>query len=522
MPVKDFLRLGSGKIGDALQNTLTYFGPPSMDDDTDNGDDFYQAIADGILQVLKNDLVEVDPVKQPGLYKLPDKINLPIIEQVNLKAITDFLGGLNIGRGLKVKESNIVIINKGGGLKDFYLNMSGYCFLHELLPDKKNWDHPKHKYWVVQVPGTEKQLLKMLEFVTKFLSEDDQSKKGYSKEIKKSGFSKELQNYCMKYPLFTVKDIQYILESIELKRPPKKFTLDDPLEQEIFEKTGILWFQGLTLDQGPGYREIQFGKYDKKSETKDNPIAINFRKEMSAVFVASFFPYGFVVPEAEDMGMWPTRIALAIRAQCINPYIAHVISSDPFGTMSLLINNAVSEVIRENYVHILSMEIAIKNKKIKKAVNILNLIQQKVLAKLQPKDVFFGFDFGFTDSADEIIQIVDIDIVGPKAEELKAKAAETAKKDIDRNNDLLDSQNKVKIEENNAKANSMPIIKEMEAHKIAYEMAKKDNLVTTFKEYYDMFVAPRQLENQIDKLNVPSVFTDPLKIVEDLSKKKTA
>jgi hypothetical protein len=117
--------------------------------------------------------------------------------------------------------------------------------------------------------------------------------------------------------------------------------------------------------------------------------------------------------------------------------------------LSSTVINAVTEIVRENFVHSLSQQMVFNNEnsdeaqKNKASENIIKKIQEKVATELtgylQSKNAFFGFDFGFTNESTEIVQIIDIDIVGPKAEELKKQAAENYKKQNDRANNLADS-----------------------------------------------------------------------------------
>ncbi len=426
--------------------------------------------ADGLADILIGQLIEkLIPIDgKPGLYKLPDfEINLPILGKKKL----------NLGDSVayKPKEGTITIRNLGGQLLDFILVMKGYCFLYQILHEKEvgTWIHEKHKWWVVQIPQNEDRV----DEITKFL-----------KTMTGTPDDKDLS-------FFTATDVKYLKDKIAAGNEivPKNEIFSDPWEREIYEKTGYLIFQNLTLQNSIGFREIKFSEFNEDAiTTGGNKLPIRYRKEQSGVYRASFFPYGFIVPEAEDANNIPTQIALTIKAQCVNPYIAHVISGDPFATFSSAVLNSVTEVIRESYVHEVSKKIALVGKKLSKAEkeriaseNIIVRIQDRVIEELRKN--FFGFDFGMTNINSEIVQIIDIDIVGPLAIKLKEIATKTFTSQVERDNALLNAINDVLVAKEKAKAQFA--VRDEETAMIIRNAA---NLNLSVAEYIEKIIVPEQ------------------------------
>jgi len=422
--------------------------------------------ADGLVDIFIGQLIEkLIPIDgKPGLYKLPDfEFNFPIIGKKKL----------NLGSSIayEPKEGTITIVNLGNQLSTFLLNMKGYCFLYEILPNKKKWIHEKHKWWVVQIPLS----VDRVDEISKFLKI----------------MTNTAENESLSF--FDADDVKYLKDEITAGRKitPKNEILSDPWEREIYQKTGFLIFQNLTLQNSIGFREIKFSEFNEDTVGGNN-LPIRYRKEQSGVYRASFFPYGFIVPEAEDANNIPTRVALMIKAQCVNPYIAHVISGDPFATFSAAVLNSVTEVIRESYVHEVSKKIALTGKKLSKAEkelikseNIIVRIQNRVIEELRKS--FFGFDFGMTNDSSEIVQIIDIDIVGPLAVKLKEIATKTFTSQVERDNELLNAINKALVAKELAKAQFA--VNDEEADAILRNAAK---LQMEPLDYIKTFIVPDQ------------------------------
>lgn len=431
-----------------------------------------QAIANFIIQQINNKLIPVDEVKKPGLVKIPKVFKLPV------------LGEIDLGVGYKPKESRIVIINEGNQLNDFFLNMTGYCFLNELLPEKTNWEHEKHRWWVVQIPQNEEKLVSMLNFLKRFLTISTKCSDAYFNSVLESSLSEELKEMCLYYSLFTVDDMNYLLESIKAKpqREPRKYTVNDPLEQEIFDQTSMLWLEGLTIERSIGYRQISFSEYDDTEST----ISIeHHNNEWSGVYIASFFPYAFKIPAAEDANLIETEIILGIPAQCINPYIAHVMFGKAFGTFKMKLIAAVNKVVRKNPIHEESIKISMDAGR-PANMDIIGFLEKEVLKELQSVDNFFGFDFG-------IPKVIEIEMVGTLGQQLKSASVETYKQARKRINDLLDAKNKVDVEKNIAIAENQELL--IEAEEIKKSAAA---LGLTVKVYIEKIWIQKQKVKQLD------------------------
>lgn len=402
-------------------------------------DENKQNVANFIIQQINNTLVPVDEVKKPGLVKIPKAFKLPLI------------GEIDLGVGYKPKESRIVIINEGNQLYDFFLNMTGYCFLHELLPEKIKWEHEKHRWWVVQIPQSEDKLVSMLNFLKRFLTVSTKCSDAYFNFVVGSSLSDELKEICLYYPLFTVDDMNYLLESIRTGREPKKYTVNDPLEQDLFDQTGMLWLEGLTIERSIGYREISFSEYD---DTDSVDSIKHHNKVMSAVFVASFFPYAFKIPAAEDANLIETEIILGMPGQCINPFIAHVMFGNAFRTFKMKVVAAVTKVVRQNPIHEESIKIAMDAGR-PANLDVIGFLEKEVLKEMQSVDNFFGFDFSLP-------QVLEVEMVGTLGQQLKSKSVETYSKARERINALLDAKNKVDVEKNLAIAANQELMIEAE------------------------------------------------------------
>ncbi len=373
---------------------------------------------------------KLEPIpEKPGLYKLPEFEILG--KKINLGEIA-----------FKPKEGNALIINKGNQLESFLCIHKGYCFLHELFPTHygKRWDHEKNKWWCVQIPQSPEKVEKIVDFLKKIT--------GTTKSKNLSFLSQE--------------DVDYLKEksgNYEFQEAIEQVLEEDALE-EIYEKTGYLVFQNLTFQKTPGFRKISFSQFDEKSAG-----SVLHREELSPYYRLSFFPYAFIVPEAEDANNIPTKVSLTIRAQCVNPYIAHVQSGNAFMQFHSTVLNAVTEVIRGNFVHEMSRQIAMEKlsdekKKELNQENVIKKIQEKVKKELTKPESFFGFDFGDCKNS-EIVQIIDIDIVGEKAAEIKAQVAENFRLKNERENAVEKSIVQKTIAKNEAEVQFIELNAEM-------------------------------------------------------------
>ncbi len=411
------------------------------------------------------------------LQPTPEKSGLYVLPEFHL-----FGQSINLGEiAFKPKEGNALIINTGDQLDGFLCMHKGYCFLHELFPISsgytKTWDHEKNKWWCVQIPSSKERVDKIITFLKKltgtpvynslpFLSSDDEE------FLKSNAGTYNFQE-----------TIGQILE-------------DDVLE-EIYGKTGYLIFQNLTFQKTPGFRKINFSQFDERSTG-----SILHRQELSPYYRVSFFPYAFIIPEAEDANNIPTKITLTIKAQCVNPYIAHVMSGDPFVQFSSTVINSVTEVVRENFVHEISRKISLEqgNEATKQRAseeNIIKKIQEKVAKELTNPEAFFGFDFGFSDDISEIVQIIDIDIVGPMAEKLKAQAAENFHLQNVRENNLAKAVVDKEIAEHQAAAKFMELNAETLAIRQAVATIYGEVTPENIEQYYKYFIEPRQKKEQL-------------------------
>lgn len=214
---------------------------------------------------------KLEPVKgKPGLLKLPETIRVPILGNISTG---------DLGVGIRVKEGRILILEKGSQLDSFYLNMKGYCFIHELLPNK-NWSQEKHKWWVIQTPKSIAKIKDVFKFLNFFLNEEPRSITIFI----------EGGNETFSLP--------YFLEETDLtelcKFPdPDSLSFLGDLEKEIFEASGVLWFQNLTLQRNVGYREIDFNEYSQDQSYQTKKSVRNRSKEQSPYYLASFFPLCF-------------------------------------------------------------------------------------------------------------------------------------------------------------------------------------------------------------------------------------
>jgi hypothetical protein len=359
--------------------------------------------------------------------------------------------------------------------------------LHELFPIEygKVWDHEKNKWWVVQIPNSPERVDKIIEFLKKMTGT-------------KNGDLSFLNNDDITYLKNNVGTEQFSDHVYDI--------LGDALLEEVYEKTGYLIFQGATFQKSPGFREIIFSQFDEQSISTSG-LPVRHRKELSPYYRVSFFPYAFIIPEAEDANNIPTRIALTIKAQCVNPYIAHVTSGDPYAQFSSTVINAGTEVVRGNFVHDISRKIILANSnssedlKVKASLNIIDLIQLSIFNQLvgaeYSESTFFGFDFGYTNDHREIVQIIDIDIVGPLATEMKTQVAKNYQSENQRDIDLANSVNNIEIAKNNAESKFVDKIAEAKAIKEAVIEIYGSYSPENMQKYYEEYIKPKQKQDQI-------------------------
>ena len=70
------------------------------------------------------------------------------------------------GFAMPMKEGRIAIIESGGQWSDFFLNMNGYAFAHEMLPDH-TFAHEMDKWWVMPNPENETKITEIGNFFSK-------------------------------------------------------------------------------------------------------------------------------------------------------------------------------------------------------------------------------------------------------------------------------------------------------------------------------------------------------------------
>lgn len=419
---------------------------------------FGNNVADFIIGYGINKL---EPVPgKPGLLKLPEKIKIPIIGEIPTG---------NLGVGIRVKEGRILILQKGEQLESFYLNMKGYCFLHELLPNKtsnETWSQEKHKWWVVQIPKSIKKLQGIFKFLNLFLVE-----KPNTIVVTIDGNDETFE-------------LPYFLDETDLKNlctfpDPDGLSFLDDLEKEIFEASGMIWFQNLTLQKTVGYREIDFNEYTQDQTYQSKKFVRNRPKEQSPYYLASFFPYAFVIDEAEDMYNMPNRIILVIRAQVVNPYIAHVRTGDPFTALHAIVQSTTTEYVRNNALHNVAQQLGGKKN------GVIKDLTNGIILHLKEQRNFIGFDY-------HDVEIIDIDIVGPKAEELKGQTVLTYTQEQVRKNNIEDSIANKTVAENDA------IARGQEFSKGAQEIKRAANeLGLTVLEYLEKVYPEIMKERQI-------------------------
>ncbi len=411
--------------------------------------------------IIGSGINKLEPVKgKPGLLKLPNTITVPIIGIIPTG---------DLGVGIRVKEGRILILEKGNQLDGFYLNMKGYCFLHELLPNKNTiWSQEKHKWWVVQVPKTIEKLRDIFKFLNSFLD-----KAPINTMINIRGKD---EDFSLPYFL----DQEDLLQLCKFSDPDSLSFLDS-LEKEIFEASGVLWFQNLTLQRNIGYREIDFNEYTQDLSYQSKKFVKNRSKEQSPYYLASFFPYAFTIDEAEDRYNLPTRVILVIRAQVINPYIAHVQSGDPFTALHAIVNSATTEYVRDHALHNASQNVSNEHK------GVIEELISGIKSRLRNKENFIGFDY-------RDVEIIDIDIVGPQAEELKKQTVLTYISEQKRINNIADSVTNKTVAENNA------IAAGQEFSKSALEIKKAaESLGIPVSEYLEKVYSEIMKERQIGK-----------------------
>jgi hypothetical protein len=199
-------------------------------------------------------------------------------------------------------------------------------------------------------------------------------------------------------------------------------------------------------------------------------------------------------------------------------------SGDPFVQFSSTVINAITEVVRESFVHDISRKIilgksdATDEQKSKASENIIHKLQTKIANELtgaeKSDNTFFGFDFGFTKDATEIVQIIDIDIVGPLAEKMKAEAAENYRKQNERDNKLADSINNLEVAKNTATAEFAVKTAEAQAIKEAAEA-----LGLSVAEYIEAVLKPKQKQDQIAAYKPGNITLDSGNLIKDIINK---
>lgn len=330
------------------------------------------------------------------------------------------------GVAFRPPESRVVTIHSGNHVDHFFLSMSGYCFLQDLLPNK-NWEHELDKWWIVEIPEDDKKVEEVIRFINQF--KRDNEKISFTDDEKKE--MKKDENFS-------------------------PFDYMSDLEWEIWNKTGILFFQNWGGELRIGERDIDVTKYLGNGDIKRY-------KEKSPYLIASYYPYYFKVTDQEDKNYIPTVTENVIYAKVVNPYVAWVKSGDPFSTFKSIVEARSSEEIRKRAVHRVSHEIE-KGTSTENPDTVLESIATGIWNELKKPENFFGFAF-------KDVDIVQVEITGKNAEAIKNSAtsiyqAEKAQieKTIKADTELIETQKK-------AEGTAFTVIKkaEAEAEKIKKE-----------------------------------------------------
>ncbi len=324
--------------------------------------------------------------------------------EVDLGFFGDFFPN---GLAFRPKESRAVIINAGNKFHSFMLAMKGYCFLHELLPDKKDWSHESDKWWVIPNPENELSVDDVVNFLAHF--------KGVA-------------------PILSDTD----KEDMVLNKP--KYALPD-IESRLFTETGVIFFQDATGQKRIGNRPVEFRQFVGGTKLGEQ---IKLRTEISPYYVCSYFPYAFEVIDQEDINNIPTMVQFVIRAKCVNPYIAHVKSGNAFATFESIATSSASDIIRQNPIHKASQKFYIDNGgSIDKNGTILDVMSKGIRDELFKPDKFFGFAF-------KEIEIIQVEISGENAKKLKESAAsiylaqqDQEKRTIDAETDFIEKKKEI-------------------------------------------------------------------------------
>lgn len=294
------------------------------------------------------------------------------------------------------KEGRAVIINTGAAFSEFILTQKGYCFLHEIFPGT-TWEREVDKWWVVPITREKTSWVEILKMFHHF---DETNSNGNEKPVTNSPLSSLVSITNTKDSL----DLDTFAENIN-----KKINLGIQTDAYL-EEFGVLFFQNSTGEKRIGFRNIEFrqfkdGKIIDRSTGYDS--GHNYDNTASPYYVTAYFPYAFEVTDAEDKNLIPTDTQLVVRARCINPYFAHVISGDPFNTFTSIVHSVCQDTIRTIAMHtVLGTDKTSDD-------NALSTLSEEIRKALHEPKNFFGF-------AIKDVEILQVAIGGPNAEKLRS------------------------------------------------------------------------------------------------------